>query len=247
MKLSLDGLPEAVTFDCWDTLLYEADWTHAHARRVGALHEAAVEGGHRATREQVGAAFDVAWQRHMNLWRREQASGAVEIAAWALEILKIEPAGIAYEHLVSHWQEASHTGRVLPLAGARETLAALRRRGVRTALVCDTGLTPGRVVRQHLERHGLLEHLEVQAFSDEVGAPKPRPEIFHAALEPLVVTAERCVHVGDLKRTDVAGARNVGMRSVRITDRHDDTSHLAEADGVVASHADLAKGLITES
>jgi putative hydrolase of the HAD superfamily len=246
MKLPLDGLPEAVTFDCWNTLLYEEDWTHAHARRVGALHEAATEGGHPATREQVGAAFDMAWQRHMNLWRREQASGAPEVATWALEILKIEPAGIAYDHLVAHWQEVSHTSHVLPLAGARDLLATLRERGVRTALICDTGLTPGRVVRQHLERHGLLEHLELQAFSDEVGVPKPRPEIFCAALEPLAVAPGRSVHVGDLKRTDVAGGRNAGMLTVRITDRHDDTSHLAEADGVVASHATLAEGLVAQ-
>jgi putative hydrolase of the HAD superfamily len=135
---------------------------------------------------------------------------------------------------------------VLPLAGARDLLATLRERGVRTALICDTGLTPGRVVRQHLERHGLLEHLELQAFSDEVGVPKPRPEIFCAALEPLAVAPGRSVHVGDLKRTDVAGGRNAGMLTVRITDRHDDTSHLAEADGVVASHATLAEGLVAQ-
>ena len=82
---------------------------------------------------------------------------------------------MAYEHLVAHWQEASHSGRVESLAGARETLAALRERGVPTALICDTGLTPGRVVRAHLERHGLLAHLDVQVFSDEEGVPKPAP------------------------------------------------------------------------
>jgi putative hydrolase of the HAD superfamily len=231
--------PRAVTFDCWNTLLYEADWQLAHAFRVDALQRAASEGGHPVERSAAGAAFDLAWGRHMELWQREKATGALEVAHWALEELGIPPEGIAFEHLVENWQEASHTGRVEALAGARETLSALRARGLRTALICDTGLTPGRVVRHHLDRHGLLEHLEVCIFSDEVGEPKPRARVFHAALEPLGVEAAHAVHVGDLKRTDVAGAHLVGMRAVRITERHDDPSALPEADAVVPNHAAL--------
>ena len=49
----------------------------------------------------------------------------------------------------------------------------------------------------------------------------------------------RAVHVGDLRRTDVAGARGVGMASVRLRSHHDDTDPLQEADYVADSHADL--------
>lgn len=42
-----------------------------------------------------------------------------------------------------------------------------------------------------------------------------------------------------LRRTDVAGARSLAMRSVRIHARHDDRTPLPEADFVVSSHADL--------
>jgi putative hydrolase of the HAD superfamily len=141
--------------------------------------------------------------------------------------------------LVTHWQEASHSGRVLMLHGAQQTLVALRARDVRTALICDTGLTPGRVVREHLDRLGLLHHLEVLVFSDEVGVPKPNAKGFRAALDFLGAEAKRCVHVGDIKRTDVAGGRDVGMQTVRITESHDDESDLAEADEVVEGHAEL--------
>ncbi|MBW2236922.1 MAG: HAD family hydrolase [Deltaproteobacteria bacterium] len=236
--------PRAVTFDCWNTLLYEADWQLAHAFRVDALQRAATEGDHPVERGAAGDAFDLAWGRHMELWQREKATGALEVAHWALEELGIPPEGVALEHLVENWQEASHSGRVEALSGARETLYALRAGGLRTALICDTGLTPGRVVRHHLDRHGLLEHLEVCVFSDEVGEPKPRARVFHAALEPLGVEAAHAVHVGDLKRTDVAGAHGVGMRAVRITERHDDPSELPEADVVVADHSAL-RALLT--
>jgi putative hydrolase of the HAD superfamily len=231
--------PVAVTFDCWKTLLYEADWRIAHARRVEALHAAAVEAGLSTSREAAAEAFDGAWRRHVTLWREGVASGAPEIARWALAALEIASGDFAYARLVTHWQEASHSGRVEAVGGAGETLAALRERGIPTALICDTGLTPGRVVRLHLEAHGLLEHLDVQVFSDEEGVPKPSARMFRTALDALGVPAAGSVHVGDLKRTDVAGARGVGMHSIRITDRYDDPSDLPDADAVVNGHAEL--------
>jgi FMN phosphatase YigB (HAD superfamily) len=235
--------PAAVTFDCWKTLLYEPDWTLAHARRVAALVHAAAEAGRRTTAEEAGRAFDAAWARHMQWWREGVQTGAHEVALDALAELGLAEPHPALEHLVSEYREASHSGRVRALDDAPATLEALARAGVRLALVCDTGLTPGTVVRRHLERVGLLAHLEVCAFSDEIGVPKPAAAIFRAALDPLGVVPADAVHVGDLRRTDVAGARALGMRTVRIRARHDDESELPEADAVVDSHAELARVL----
>jgi putative hydrolase of the HAD superfamily len=108
------------------------------------------------------------------------------------------------------------------IAGARELLASLRTAGIRTALVCDTGFTPGRVVRSLLARLGMLEHLEAAIFSDEIGVPKPHPRAFASALSALGTVAEGAVHVGDLRRSDVAGAQAAGMTSVRFRGHHDD-------------------------
>jgi putative hydrolase of the HAD superfamily len=110
--------------------------------------------------------------------------------------------------------------------------------------VCDTGVTPGPVVRRHLDALGLLAPLGVQIFSDEVGFPKPDPRAFRAALAPFGCAPGRAVHVGDLRRTDIAGARALGMRSVRIAAHHDDASNLPEADAVAASHAELRSLLL---
>jgi putative hydrolase of the HAD superfamily len=231
--------PEGVTFDCWNTLIVERAWEVAHARRVEALERAAREAGRPVGRSHAAAAFDAAWERHMRLWTEGLHSGAPEVARWSLASLGVRRRGAALAQLVETFQEASHSGRVEAVAGARETLCELARAGLRRALVCDTGLTPGRVVRRLLEHAGLLEHLEVQVFSDEVGFPKPDPRAFRAALDPLGVEPRRALHVGDLRRTDVAGARGVGMRSVRIRAAHDDASPLPEADFVVASHAEL--------
>jgi putative hydrolase of the HAD superfamily len=233
-------LPAAVTFDCWNTLLYEDDWGTAHALRVDELRTAAREAGREVPRETADRAFRVAWGRHMDTWTEGSVTGAREVALWALDELGLHDPHPALEHLTSMFEEASHSGRVLALEGARDTLEALARRNIPCALVCDTGLTPGRVVRRHLARLGLLDGLAVQIFSDEVGVPKPDPRMFRAALEPLDVNPERALHVGDLRRTDVAGAYALGMTTVRIRDRHDDEADLPDGDHVVDSHAELA-------
>jgi putative hydrolase of the HAD superfamily len=235
----MKGLPHAVTFDCWNTLLREEDWEEAHRRRADALFHAARETGARIAPEQAAATFDRAWQRHVDLWIEGVASGARDVAGWAMQELGALTHGATFELLVARFEHASHSSRVVPVAGAVETVQRLWRAGVPCALVCDTGLTPGRVVREHLARLGMIPALRAQLFSDEVGVPKPNQRIFHAALGALGVGAAGAVHVGDLRRTDVAGARGVGMVSVRLAAAYDDASALPEADHVAASHAEL--------
>ncbi|MBW2314251.1 MAG: AAA family ATPase [Deltaproteobacteria bacterium] len=234
-----------VTFDCWNTLLFEPDWEAAHEIRVAELRDAAHEAGHAVSREDAATVFDKAWSRHMELWGKGVATGAREVARWSLTELGLENLHPALEHLVLSFEEASHSSGVCALQGARETLHALQRSGVPCALICDTGLTPGRVVRRHLAREGLLDALAVQVFSDEVGVPKPDARAFDAALRPLGAAPESGIHVGDLRRTDVAGARAFGMTSIRIRERYDDTDPLPDADHVVGSHAAL-RALLTD-
>jgi len=232
--------PSAVTFDCWNTLLVEEDWPLAHALRVTALHDVAEQAGVETTWEAAGSAFDAAWGRHQELWTAGVASGSREIARWGLDILGVPASEQSFESLVHLFEEASHTSHVKALDGARELLGALVAADIPCGLVCDTGLTPGRQVRRLLHRAGLLKALTTQIFSDEIGVPKPDGLTFTAALEPLGVAPEHAVHVGDLRRTDVAGARAVGMRSVRIRDRYDDAGE-DDADFVVTSHTELRK------
>ena len=231
--------PEAVTFDCWNTLLREADWPRAHALRVDAIERAVREAGEPRVRAEIAEAFDRAWRRHMHLWREGIHSGAREVARWCLEFLGLPLPDSVVEQLTEQLQTASHTGDVVALDGARETLERLADAGVTMALICDTGLTPGRVVRHHLERRGLLGLLQAQLFSDEIGVPKPDPRIFRAALGALGSDPERAVHVGDLRRTDIAGARALGMGSIRLLQAHDDPTRLPEADAVTRCLGDL--------
>jgi putative hydrolase of the HAD superfamily len=122
----------------------------------------------------------------------------------------------------------------------RSSLEELQARGIRMGIVCDVGFSGGEVLRELLDREGLLGHFSGWAFSDEVGHYKPSPQIFEAALGALRARPGEAVHVGDLRRTDIAGARAVGMGTVRYRGLHDDGEDSgAEADFVIDSHREL--------
>jgi putative hydrolase of the HAD superfamily len=136
--------------------------------------------------------------------------------------LEIELSPARFNELMAALEEEMLKREVLAMSGSRELLLALRRAGIRRALICDTGFSPGPIVRKLLDRVGLLELLEVSVFSEEVGAPKPDARAFAAALGGLGVPAAGAVHVGDLRRSDIAGAHAAGMSAVRFRGHNDD-------------------------
>lgn len=91
--------------------------------------------------------------------------------------------------------------------GAVSALSKLKAAGVRLAVVSnfDTRLRP---ILAHLGVDGLFDAVVVSA---EVGAEKPNPVIFEAALQKLNLRPHEVVHVGDDRRNDVWGARDAGV------------------------------------
>jgi putative hydrolase of the HAD superfamily len=107
-------------------------------------------------------------------------------------------------------------------------------------------MSPSPVLRGILEDHGVLDRFDHWSFSDEVGVYKPHPEIFEHALAGLGgVAPERAAHVGDLHRTDVAGAKAMGITAIRYKGSNDDVGdvgdmgELIHADHVIDDHAEI--------
>jgi FMN phosphatase YigB (HAD superfamily) len=57
------------------------------------------------------------------------------------------------------------------------------------------------------------------------------------------VAPANAAHVGDMRRTDVAGARALGMRAIRFRGFSDDTGEEPEADLVLEDLAALPEAL----
>jgi hypothetical protein len=76
---------DAVTFDCWNTLIMDRDLDAARSLRATALIESAAAHGVQIDHDRAIEAIRAAHKRHIALWGRGVGSGAIEMAAWSLE------------------------------------------------------------------------------------------------------------------------------------------------------------------
>ncbi|MFC7620571.1 HAD family hydrolase [Microlunatus sp. GCM10028923] len=97
----------------------------------------------------------------------------------------------------------------------RPFLAELRRRGIGTALVSNCFANTADL----LQRFGLTDLTDRAVLSCEVGAAKPDPAIFRAALAGLGVRPEQAIFVDD-RPANCAAAEDLGIAAVQI-DRGD--------------------------
>ncbi len=231
-------LVTAVTFDFWNTIACEPPGTMAEARQraVASACEACeveVEAELLATSlEEVASSYHRSWSAGTHFHPREGAEMLVRA-------LGVE--GAAREMVAEAFLTAGRGASIELSPGIRPCLVTMSERGIRLGIVCDVGFTGGELLRDFLDREGLLEYFSGWAFSDEVGHYKPSPQIFEAALDALGAQPTEAMHVGDLRRTDITGARGVGMRTVRYRGLHDDSGVEGgeEAEFVVDSHSEL--------
>jgi len=231
-----------VTFDLWNTLLEGSTGRHGRDRRVDLVGELLGDVGQYRPPDLIHSAFDHAFEVFEHCWYQGELFD-VEIGTRAvLSFLKAELPERLIAHLSGQIEWAG--GDTVPsvAVGIGEVLEALRSADLRLGIISDTGLTGGLVLRTQLDRLDLLSFFDHWSFSDEVGAFKPAARIFdHARMGLGSPDPVRMLHVGDLLRTDVAGARAVGWHTARYTGFNDDDSDLDEADIVVDSHSEVVQ------
>ena len=237
----IESPPEAVTFDYWDTLVCTRSAGTREARRA-ALTGTLTGFGVAVDPATLDGALDAAVRAHNEHWHANRQFPVEGGATVVMDTLGLCLDTSQRRQVVEAFVAAAVDLRPELTPGAADLLQHLSSAGVPIGIVCDVGLTASPVLRTYLDHHGVLELFDHWSFSDEVGVYKPDAAIFHHALEGLGgVSPSRAVHIGDLRRTDVAGARGVGMVTVRYAGRHDDDpSGGAEADLVVYDHDGLA-------
>ncbi|MBS1846928.1 MAG: HAD family hydrolase [Actinobacteria bacterium] len=216
---------EAVTFDYWNTLVREAPGVREF--RVRQWTEQLERAGSPVDAMLLDAAFDAASCAFDAANRAGSPLDGYETVRVALDVLAVDvdvdPETDTAASLVATMTDPPPRCRPLLEPNVAATLEVLRSAGVRIGIVCDVGLIASTTLRGYLAAHGVLDLFDHTSFSDEVGARKPDPAIFRHALAGLGdVAPEHAVHVGDLHRTDVAGAKAMGMTSVRYTGVFDD-------------------------
>jgi putative hydrolase of the HAD superfamily len=98
-------------------------------------------------------------------------------------------------------------------ADAVRVLRELRARGYRLGIITNGSIQSQ---RSKLRASGLNALVDAMLISEEERIRKPDPQIFIRAAERLGVGAQECAFVGDNPRSDVAGARGAGMKTVWV-------------------------------
>lgn len=111
------------------------------------------------------------------------------------------------ESLVENTRNSANWDQILP--GTREALTRIRQK-FHTAVISNSDGAIDRV----LSRCGIAECFESVTDSGNVGAEKPRREVFEAALKATKAEAAESLYVGDIYSVDFAGARNAGMHAI---------------------------------
>ncbi len=196
---------EVITFDLDNTLWdvdpallraeqAQRDWLLQH--RPGAIE--------RYDHKRLWEFKQSVWKRHPHLAHhvsqmRIQMLYELQVAAGYDEASAREGAELAFDvflqerHQVVLYEEALGVLRSL---SRRYTLGALTN-GNADIYKTDAG-----------------EYFDFAFLAEDIGAGKPHPDMFHAALEQSGAEPGQIVHVGDNPEHDIQGARGVGMRTV---------------------------------
>lgn len=103
------------------------------------------------------------------------------------------------------------------------TLTRLKGRGIILGLISNYDGDMNALVHEL----GIASYLDFCVNSRAVGADKPDPVIFRAALERAGVKANEAIHVGDQYSSDVVGAQGVGIKAL-LLDRRDRMSNVTD-------------------
>lgn len=233
----------ALTFDFWNTL-YAADggtMEKVRPRRMQAMRRLLALGGVHLSEDEMQQAYRSGFDAYMAAWTEGRHFGAREQVLHFLDRFGVNPAALDQEEIlrtVLEIEDSSLLAELELLPGVRETIPALAGAGYRLGIISDTSLTPGRILRDVLKKDGLLDYFSVLTFSDETGYPKPDRRMFESTLAELGTEPARAAHVGDTPRTDIAGAKAMGMVTIRCAGSTDNEEP-PEADFVIRDHREI--------
>lgn len=236
---------KAVTFDLWNTLLFESDDASATraATRAKNVAEALHGLGLDASVDQVTSAVNKTINSLLRTWGRNKDVTHVE----QLHML----VGHAFDGKVifrEEWISRLSSAYISPIyevppyinPDTHEVLRWLKDHDKHIGLICNTGITPGFSLRKILTRESIAQYFDAMTFSDEVGIRKPDPKIFRLTTHKLKAKPSETVHVGDNLRADVWGAKGAGLKAIHLdTMEGKDKTALSDPTSMVSRSANL--------
>lgn len=206
---------QLITIDFWNTLFDSSKSSERSYDRYLIINNELQRLGEQRSKEQIAEAQSYAWNYFSQCWEQEHRTLTTEELVHVFwQQLGINADSVAMTSVVESFANGilRHPPELLPgVAEALPQLATL----APLAIISDTAFSPGTVLRKLLQQQNVEQYFTAFSFSDETGVSKPHPKAYQTVLQPLNVLPQYAVHIGDIERTDIAGAKNLGMKAIR--------------------------------
>jgi putative hydrolase of the HAD superfamily len=214
---------DTVTFDLWNTLLSNRprDNERYKEKRLEAIRGLLKENGFDVDFDSLYRAHERGFEKCKETWNKNLDLSTQEQLKIMFGFLDNPGIKAALQSLMPRLEEA-FLAPILndPPAlteGAKKTIDYVQAEGYKIGLICNTGRTPGRIIRELLKNLDIIQHFGALTFSNELKIRKPDPRIFLRTLNQLKSEPAHSMHVGDELKFDVLGARISGMVSVHFS------------------------------
>ncbi len=231
-------MPKAISFDFWNTLYADGAENERKVRRK--KYFARLIEKHREFQPvEIDRAFDAGSELFLSQWiNKFRTPPADERIGYMAEQLDVRLTTAEINAAVDYFgkmifeippQNIEHLKELVIRLAANYPLG----------IISDTGFISGRYIRDFLESEMILSCFSSFVFSDENKHSKPHVSVFEKTAGTLKVSLSELMHIGDLERTDIAGAINAGCVSVKYTGVNQDSAPQSGAHHVIKDYREL--------
>ena len=237
---------KAITFDFWQTLYADSDsnWRKRQAIRVKHCHTYLCSRDYTCTLEEVEFGLEEAYNLVASLWHQHKGISVKRCMHRFAEVLHLQLAEEDFDQLIACLGAAFLEAPPIMMPHVKSVISRLSE-SYPLGIISDSALTPGSFARKLMARDGILQYFTAFTFSDETDYTKPQVVQFHSTLAQLNAEPVTAVHVGDIFRTDIVGAKNAGMKAIRFAGFNKGEGDDTLSDAVVDDYRKL-ETVITE-
>lgn len=211
---------KAISFDCWRTLLEATDTDEIENYRTTNILKILHKNGYDFINYIDLQERILKIRTHLGLIQKKfglDISPQKQLQS-IVSSLGISPVDKnMFEELYGYYAYAPLQFKIRPTQNAENVLKILSNH-YKIILICNTGVTPGYIIRELLNKANIdTEIFDYLFFSDEHGISKPNDGVFKFVAKKIDTPIESILHVGDDFDTDVIGAINAGMQAIWYT------------------------------
>ena len=239
---------KAITFDFWQTLYADTleNWKRRQVIRVEKCHSYLNSQGYSCEISKIETGMDDAYNVAMSRWYQHVGVSVETCMMTFAETLELSLDETEIASIIECLGSAFLVSPPVLIPYIKPVLANLSRH-YPMGVISDSALTPGSYARQLMERDEILQYFSVFTFSDETAHTKPEVVQFHSTLKKLNAKPAEAVHIGDIVRTDIAGAKNAGMKAIRFAGFNTSETNDTLSDAVINDYRQLENTIATLS